>query len=157
MGFHFVPSTVTDYFHYILKIMCVVPVFHGHEMCYSEERFHHNTILIWFVNLIRKASLYQKLEGVHTPGAKLIKSMFVQYWLLMPLRIQVESWSIGRVIVKSTWYLNEGSFLISQRKEQNSYILYKTTHLMMMNKKTQERAYIFFSSWNTCQFFHFCL
>ena len=157
MGFHFVPSTVTDCFHYILKIMCVVPVFHGHEMCYSEERFHHNTILIWFVNFIRKASLYQKLEGVHTPGAKLIKSMFVQYWLLMPLRIQVESWSIGRVIVKSTWYLNEGSFLISQRKEQNSYILYKTTHLMMMNKKTQERAYIFFSSWNTCQFFHFCL
>ena len=102
--------------------MCVTPVFDDHEMCDSEECFHHKTILIWFVNLIRKASLYQKLLDAHVLGTKFIKCLFVQYWLLMPLRTQVETWSIGRVIAKSTRYLNEGSFLISQRSEIRTYL-----------------------------------
>ena len=48
--------------------MCVAPTFDDHEMCDSEESFNNKTILIWFVNLTHKSSLYQKLIDVHVLG-----------------------------------------------------------------------------------------
>ena len=90
-------------------------------------------ITIWFDNYICKASLYQKLINNSVLGTKFIKSLFVQYSLLISLRAQLETCSTGR----------SGSSmkgLLDFPKEQNFYILYKTNHLMMMNKRNQETA-----------------
>ena len=86
-------------------------------------------------------SLYQKLRDVCVLGTKFVKSLFVQYWLLMPLRTQVEICSTGRVITKPPRFLKKGFFLKDFLKKQNLYILLKkTSHLMMMNKRNQETA-----------------
>ena len=97
-------------------------------MCNSKEYFHRKTIS-------------KKPTDTLVLCMNFIRNLFVRSWLFMGLRLQVETWAIGRVMVKSP-KVPQWKVFVDFPKEQSFCIPYKTSNLMMINKKNC-RSYFF--------------
>ena len=115
--------------------MSIAPVFDDREMHDSKECFHHKTMLIWFVYLIHKASLYQKLTDSSCLGTKSIKRLLfnADCWCLLECRWRLAlsvRWSsnLPGISMKGlSWFL----------KGEKKVGTLQTSYLMIMNKSNQ--------------------